>query len=111
MPSPVGEGVSRRLTDEAPDKIQFFAKRKSSKTYPIKYSALHSECKRIQHEGFLHCQWLRRLRTAGAERNTSLHSGSIDSVQNAEEELRHFEALVAKAEAFALVRGAASGSV
>ena len=48
----MGEGGSRRLTDEAPDKIQFFAKRKSSQTYPIKYFVLYSECKRIQHEGF-----------------------------------------------------------
>ena len=53
MPSPVGEGGSRRLTDEAPDKIQFFAKRKSSKTYPIKYFALYSDCKYTKNEGYL----------------------------------------------------------
>ena len=43
------------------------------------------------------------------ERNTSLHSGSIDSVQNSEAELQNFEA-VARAEALALVRGSASCS-
>jgi hypothetical protein len=35
------------------------------------------------------------------ERNTSLHSGSIDSVQNPEAELRDFEAQWQKAEIFA----------
>ena len=40
---------------------------------------------------------------------TSLHSGSIDSVQTSEAELQKFEA-VARAEALALVRGSASCS-
>ena len=40
------------------------------------------------------------------ERNTSLHSGSIDSVQTSEAQLQKFEA-VAKAEAFALKWGSA----
>jgi hypothetical protein len=36
QPSPVGEGGSRSETDEAPFKISFFAKRKSSKICTIK---------------------------------------------------------------------------
>ena len=48
-----GGGRCRTAADEAPFKIQFFAKRKSSKTYPIKYFVLHSDCKRIQCDGYL----------------------------------------------------------
>ena len=40
------------------------------------------------------------------ERNTSLHSGSIDSVQNSEAELQNFEA-VARAEALEFKWGSA----
>ena len=39
--------------DEAPNKILFFASRKSSKTYPIKYFILHSDCKIIHYDGYL----------------------------------------------------------
>ena len=41
------------LTDEALNKILFFAQRKSSKTYPIKYFVLHSDCKYTKNEGYL----------------------------------------------------------
>ena len=50
------------------------------------------------------------IKRGGTERNTSLHSGSVDSVQNPEAGLRDFESAVARAEARALNRDAVSSS-
>jgi hypothetical protein len=48
-----GGGRCRKAADEAPNKIQFFAKRKSSKIYPIKHFALYLDCKYTKNEGYL----------------------------------------------------------
>ena len=48
-----GGGRCRKAADEAPFKIQFFAKRKSSKIYPIKHFALYLDCKYTKNEGYL----------------------------------------------------------